>query len=402
MELTQKTNRRNFLSALGILGFAGALPIPTLADPKEPKQDIGAILKAGPYLQAAYHDKITIRWITHVPCYSWVEYGEVPDKLDCKTHTLKDGLVTAYNTNNAVKVENLLPGKNYHYRVCSREILDFIPNKIVYGATFASPVSAFKTSVSNADKVEFVVLNDIHDRPESFEVLMKYQGDTRKDFVFLNGDMFNFQTDEDQLVNHLINPLGNIFAANTPFILSRGNHEARGKFARHLCDYFDGGKERYYYSFKHGPVYAIVLDSGEDKGDEVAVYGGIVDFDAYRLAQLEWLKEEVQRKEFRKAKFKIVFSHIPTYYSGSGHGTLHCREHWGPVLNKAKIDLMISGHTHKYGIHPAVKGQHDYPIVIGGGPANGKRTIMNVKVNHKVLNLRMFDDSGKLVGSLDA
>ncbi len=213
--------------------------------------------------------------------------------------------------------------------------------------------------------------------------------------------MFNFQTDENQLVNHLINPLTNLFAANTPFIFSRGNHEARGKFARQLNKYFDGGEDRYYYSFQHGPVYAIVLDSGEDKADEVVVYGGIVNFDAYRLEQAEWLEKEVQKKEFRKAKYKLVFSHIPLYNSGEGHGTVHCRKVWGPILNKAKINLLISGHTHKYGIHPAVQGQHNYPIVIGGGPADGKRTIINVKADNSNLDLQMIDDSGKMVGILN-
>jgi len=70
-------------------------------------------------------------------------------------------------------------------------------------------------------------------------------------------------------------------------------------------------------------------------------------------------------------------------------------------LNKAKINLLISGHTHKYGIHPAVQGQHNYPIVIGGGPADGKRTIINVKADNSNLDLQMIDDSGKMVGILN-
>jgi predicted phosphodiesterase len=248
--------------------------------------------------------------------------------------------------------------------------------------------------------VEFIVFNDIHDRPESFETLMKYQGETKKDFVFLNGDIFNFQTDEDQLVDHLLTPLSTLFAHSTPFILSNGNHGARGKFARQLPKYVDGRDNCFYYSFQIGPLYAIVLDCGEDKADTVNVYGGLVDFDAYRVEQAEWLGKEIQKKEFRKAKYKIVFNHFPLYYSGQGHGPIHCRELWGPLLNKGKIDLLISGHTHRYGIHPAVPGQHDYPIVIGGGKNDGSRTIINVRVEQNAVSLQMIDDSGKVVGSL--
>ncbi|GEO06493.1 hypothetical protein AAE02nite_41570 [Adhaeribacter aerolatus] len=70
------------------------------------------------------------------------------------------------------------------------------------------------------------------------------------------------------------------------------------------------------------------------------------------------------------------------------------------MLNKAKIDVLISGHTHKYGVHLPVEGQHNYPIIIGGGPADTKRTIINVTADQKALNLQMFDDSGKQVGAL--
>ena len=142
------------------------------------------------------------------------------------------------------------------------------------------------------------------------------------------------------------------------------------------------------------------MDSGEDKADDAPAYAGIVDFDAYRRQQAAWLEKEVQKKAFRQAKYKVVFSHIPLYHSGDWHGTMHCRQVWGPILNKAKIDLLVSGHTHRYGIHPPEKGQHDYPIVIGGGPRAGQRTLIKVKADQTSLALEMVDDSGKVVGTL--
>jgi len=402
--IMKNLNRRNFISAMGLLGMAGACPLPVQASVEVPKRENTDILNVGPYLQAAFSDRITVRWLTNPTCYSWVEYGENTGNLDKKAHTVSSGLIEAFNTNNSVKLKGLLPGRDYHYRICSRVILDFIPNKIVYGETYISPVYSFMTPEINADKVEFLVFNDIHDRPESFKALMQYHGKTTEDFVFLNGDMFNFQTDENQLVDHLLKPLAELFASTTPFILSRGNHETRGKFARQLNNYFDGGKESYYYSFQQGPAYIIVLDSGEDKADEVSFYGGIVDFDDYRVEQAEWLEREIEKKEFRKAKYRIVFSHIPTHNSaenpGNGHGTVHCRELWTPLLNKGNIDVLISGHTHRPAIHPAIPGQHNYPIVIGGGPGDGRRTVIKVKADKDELNLRMFDDSGKIIGSI--
>ena len=182
--------------------------------------------------------------------------------------------------------------------------------------------------------------------------------------------------------------------------VSRGNHETRGKFARLLAAYFYNRESKFYFSFQQGPVYAIVLDSGEDKVDDAKEYYGLVDFDKYRLQQAEWLKKEVQKKAYRKAKYKVVFSHIPFYYSGDWHGPMHCQQVFGPILNKAKVDLLISGHTHKYGIHPRVEGQHNYPIVIGGGPKEGARTIIRVKADETALTLEMIGDAGNVVGNL--
>lgn len=399
MDPIKGINRRKFVSSLGLLGVAGACPAKAFNLNSLTVADEKTILKAGPYLQSPDTDKITIRWLTNVPCYSWVEYGEHKDKLDKKAQRVNYGLVQAYNTVNVITIDGLQPGQPYFYRICSIKVADFQPYHVTYGDSYISEVFAFETVNHHAEQVSFLIFNDIHDRPESFPLLMQYQGADKKDFVFLNGDMFNFQTDEDQLVSHLLQPFAGLFAT-VPFFFSRGNHETRGKFARHLPEYFNSEEPKFYFTFQYGPMYAIVLDSGEDKPDDAKEYYGIVDFDDYRLQQAEWLKKEVEKPAFKKAKYKIVFSHIPLYYSGDWHGTLHCRQVWGPILNKAKIDLLISGHTHVYGIHPAVAGEHNYPIVIGGGPKDTKRTIIKVTANHQAFNLDMVDDSGNLVGTI--
>ncbi|HVW62790.1 MAG TPA: FN3 domain-containing metallophosphoesterase family protein [Puia sp.] len=390
-------DRRKFITSLTMLGAAGLGPAPSFASKRTTEGQ--TILKAGPYLQFPGPESITVRWLTQTPCISWVMYGETGDKLDKKAEAYTEGLVQAYNTVHAITLSGLEPGKKYFYRICSRNIDDFQPYKVTYGNMFEGETHTFSTSDVEAGQVSFLVFNDIHDRPESFPLLMQYKGEEERDFVFLNGDMFNFQTDEDQLVEHLLRPLGGM-PARTPFFFSRGNHEVRGKFARHLPDYFNSGDPRFFFSFQWGPMYAIVLDSGEDKPDDSPEYYGLVDFDRYRRMQAGWLKEEVKKKAFRKAKYKVVFSHIPLYNAGEWHGTVHCREVWGDILNDAGIDLMISGHTHVYGIHPAEKGKHNYPIVIGGGPKDGKRTIIRVKADGEALKLEMLDDAGKMVGEL--
>jgi predicted MPP superfamily phosphohydrolase len=403
-ELNQ--GRRSFLSAMGLLGIVSLCPQNTFAAaaPKSTTASapfqlaLSPILKSGPYLQFPTESSMTIRWITHVPCQSWVEYGSSPEQLDKKATTVQFGMVKA-GTINAITLKNLQPGKTYYYRIHSQHIVKLLSYKVTFGETYLSEVHSFETFSKAADTASFLVFNDIHDRPESFPLLLHYKGEEPRDFVFLNGDMFNYQDTEDQLVDHLLTPISGL-STTVPFFLSRGNHETRGPFARNLPEYFNGTEPHFYYAFQHGPVYVIVLDSGEDKPDDTPVYANLVDYDNYRLEQAEWLKEEMKKPAYKKAKYKVVFSHIPLYYSGTWHGTMHCREIWGPIFNAGKIDLLLSGHTHRYGIHQPVKGEHNYPIVIGGGPKDTQRTLIKVKADRNALLLHMINDAGKEVGSL--
>lgn len=391
-------NRRKFISAAGVLSLAGNYSGLALAARRVPAAG-KELLKAGPYLQFPGTDQITIRWLTTAPCYSWVEYGDRPDQLNEKAQQASYGMTEANNTINAITLRNLQAGQSYYYRICSKSITGFEPYRVSFGETVVSQTYSFVTADPHAKQISFLVFNDIHDRPESFPLLLQYQGKDKQDFILLNGDMFNFQSDEDQLVHHLLQPFAGLFAT-TPFFFSRGNHEARGKFARQLPQYFNGEDAMFYFSFRYGPVYAIVLDSGEDKSDGDKEYFGLADFDHYREQQREWLSREIEKEEFKKARYKIVFSHIPLYYAGDWHGTLHCREVWGDLFNRAGIDLLISGHTHVYGIHPPVAGVHNYPIVIGGGPRDGKRTLIRVEADHSAFRLTMTGDSGQTVGTL--
>ena len=63
---------------------------------------------------------------------------------------------------------------------------------------------------------------------------------------------------------------------------------------------------QFYFSFEHGPVYAIVLDTGEDKPDSEEVYAGIVDSDNYRREQAAWLEKEIQKPAFQKGTVTLI------------------------------------------------------------------------------------------------
>ena len=141
-----------------------------------------------------------------------------------------------------------------------------------------------------------------------------------------------------------------LFAKEIPFVYVRGNHETRGKFARMLPNYLTTPRGKYYYSFDHGPVHFLVMDGGEDKDDTHWAYSGLADFDRYRDEQKAWLEKEIQTDAYKKAAFRIVLVHMPHRQSEDRHGVTDLHNKWRPLFNQGKIDLMISGHTHRYAV----------------------------------------------------
>ncbi|PMD91673.1 metallophosphoesterase [Siphonobacter sp. BAB-5405] len=383
-------SRRKFLQQSLALSVTGQLSVSNANEAPR--------LACEPYLQDPKPDAMTIQWICERPSYSWVEFGTT-EQLGQKAHRVTHGLVDSYNRINQITLQDLQAGTTYYYRVFSREITEFKPYKLTYGDTVQSKLYQFTTPAQQPTRVRALILNDIHDRPESFAQLLKLDTHPGRDFVFLNGDIFDYQTDEQQLIDHLLKPATEQFASQTPFYYVRGNHETRGKFRREWFDYFRNPEGKPYFDWTWGPVHFIALDTGEDKPDAEPVYAGLVDFDAYRQEQARWLERVMQGSAFKKAAFRVVLMHIPPQYSGDWHGATHVKQLFSPLFDRYKIDVTISGHTHTYGVHLPVKGQHSYPVVIGGGPKAGNRTLIQLNADAKNLSIRLIRDDGQEVGT---
>lgn len=346
----------------------------------------------GPYLIDQCEDAITIVWFTNNPSSSWVEYsgdknfgtfptwGGYPKIAKNSNH----GLIDANTTKHVIRLENLSPGAIYKYRVNSREIRQFNPYEVLYGDTFASEVYSFETLNPQRSEFSFCVVADIHERASVLDTLLEI-GDTEKmDMIFYTGDMLNWIGDENRIFDGMIDVSVKHFAKNKPFVYVRGNHETRGAKARKLFEYFPHHSNEFYYAFKQGETYFIILDVGEDKPDSHPVYAGLVDFDNYRDVQTEWLKKEVESDAFKNAKYKVVVNHIPLFTNSKGHGGEDATKKWGQILNKAKIDLMISGHHHQYAFIQKNKNGNKFPILV-----LGTDMILNADVNKNNMNLEM-------------
>ncbi|KAA6312366.1 hypothetical protein EZS27_036691, partial [termite gut metagenome] len=108
-----------------------------------------------------------------------------------------------------------------------------------------------------------------------------------------------------------------------------------------------------------------------------------------------WLEQQLKSKAARKAKFRIVLIHIPPYHSDDFYGTVQCRKLFVPLFNKYKTDIVISAHTHEYGIFDP-STEHHFPMIIGGGPTNGKRTLIKLHVTQKNMDVTLINDSGEI------
>ena len=64
------------------------------------------------------------------------------------------------------------------------------------------------------------------------------------------------------------------------------------------------------------------------------------------------------------------------------------------------MEVLYNGvNRHKF-ISSLAAGQHHYPIVIGGGPQEGDRTLIRVKANETALALERIGDAGHVVGNI--
>lgn len=401
-------DRRRFLENIAKVGFLTMVPVTSVAGrqqiPEEKVVDAdenNSLIEVGPYLQRVTPTSATVMWVTKRNCLSWVEYGE-RHYLNQKAFGYVDGLIQANNRVNKIHIEGLTPDNLQRYRIVSVEILQVNGSQFKFGEPEVGQIFEYRTPPQQGDTVKVVVFNDHHEISETIpEMIYRhgYQGNEPDfDFVVFNGDVFNNTESEAQIINQFLKPCVNTFAKNNPFLFVQGNHEVRGAFSRHIKRYFDWTSDRFYHSFRQGPIHFLVLDSGEDKTDDNWEYGGLVAFDPYREKQREWLAKEIEREAFKSAPFRVLLIHISPWHSGDWHGTLHCRELFGPLLNKANIDLQLSGHTHRYGQFPG-DTDHNFPILIGGGPTSGNRTLIKLKADRKTLCAEMLRDDGELVGS---
>lgn len=358
----------------------------------------------GPYLQNVKETEATFVWMASKPSIGWVElapddgsnyYNKERRKYFDTTNGVKNTSLL-----HAVKVSGLKPGTTYRYRVYATEVLDHKGVEIVYGKTdaldvFTADPPSFRTNDRTKPETSFAVINDIHGRTDDIPALLKAADYRNKDMVIFNGDMLSQLRNEGELFSGFMDVSVDLFAKQIPMYYARGNHETRGLFATSFQHYFSPKEPHLYFMFNQGPVCFIVLDTGEDKPDTDIEYSGITDYDNYRTEQAAWLQQAVRSEDFLKAKYRIVIAHMPPQpIKELWHGPQEVLEKFVPILNEAGIDVMLSGHLHRY-IYCKPDAQVKFPVVI-----NSKDMVISGKTQGGKLHMEIRDTKGALVDTI--
>jgi predicted phosphodiesterase len=342
---------------------------------------------------------MTVVWAVNGLCTGWVEYGETA-ALGLKCLPAPDGLMPLDSQLFVVRISGLKPGRQYYYRVHSCAVDFKSAYNIQRGQEISSEVHHFTTPNPAAGETSFSVINDTHETEATVRGLGGLMRARPTEALFWNGDMFNDIRSAAHIVKQVLAPAGQAWAANTPLLPVRGNHDVRGVAARILDRFFDLPSGQWFYTLRHGPVAFLVLDTGEDKPDAHPVYAGLGDFASYRTRQQAWLRTAIKQREFRSAAFRVALLHIPLVLERylDGRWCSDGKAKWHDLLVKAGVDVIISGHIHSHSWNPPGRGA-PYGQLIGGGPRPDQAMLIQGRANRRELQLTLCDLQGREVGN---
>lgn len=349
------------------------------------------LMTTAPYLQDPRPERMTVYFQTNKVCHAWIEYGT--DSLHTRrARTLLDGQEVCYRLDNAITLDSLKPATRYYYRVCAVELMYKRSYETHFGDTLRTRFYSFQTPSPNQTDFTALLFNDLHQYKQTYDSLRALVKGVDYDFVIFNGDCLPEPVDYNDAVRMIHNCADPINAAEKPVIFLRGNHEIRNFYSagmHHLIGYPNGLT---YGAFSLGDTRFVCLDLGEDKPDSTPVYAELNDFTSLRNQQTAFLKKELKSKEFRKARRKILVSHIPVF--GNTDEYRPCTALWGDILKDQPFDLYYCAHTHELRYFPKGVDGCVFPVLNGGGPQLNESAISILQKKGNTLHLRTLTPKG--------
>ena len=372
--------RRSFLKRAAALALGASFVDSTFAADAEGQtsaNSTGGLIASAPVLQNAAETTMGVSFAVSADASGWVEVSKSPDMADAKrVYSGGLGMMDVNGKIALVRIRGLEPATKYWYRIGA----DRISYKGGYrmknlGSEVDEKVHSF-TTLGAAAQGSFCVINDTHEKKPALDAVMSKIAELKPSVAIWNGDASNCSETMDAAMNVFIRPheAHSEYAADTPFIFVNGNHDFRGRFNRHLEDVmmFREATERdsrfaelgRNFVQRLGPIALIGMDTGEDKPDSHPAFAGIFQMERYRRLQAQWLAEAIESPSVKNAKFKVLFCHIPLV--GPKWWERQAAKEWGPLIEKAGVQLVCAGHHHRFR-HDAPTSGRPWTELIGGG-----------------------------------
>ncbi len=167
------------------------------------------------------------------------------------------------------------------------------------------------------------------------------------DLLVLNGDIPN-DSGNIEYFKGIYKISGDITKGERPCVFSRGNHDMRGTFAEEIASYTPTSNGKSYFTFKLGPIWGIVLDTGEDKPDDSDEYGRTVCCEAFRREEDCFIDNILAKEEWRSYPVRLILSHNPfaTQHPQPFDIEKELFKSWCLKLKKLEASIWLTGHMH--------------------------------------------------------
>jgi hypothetical protein len=272
----------------------------------------------------------TIEWAIATP---GTEFLNSVQKVNATKERLKvvregDPTVTAHYF--SAKVDGLEPGKKYIYRV---------------GALDAwSEWYQVQMPDASKQKLSFIYFGDAQNDVKSMwsrVIREAYKTMTKVDFMLHAGDLIN-RHDRDVEWGEWFYA-GNFIHATVPSVMTPGNHEyGKGvilspQWRRQFNLPLNGpkGLEETCYVVNYSNLKVISLDA--EQIDESPMY---------LLKQKQWLDSVLTHDP---KKWTAITFHYPVFSTKPNRDNENLRNHFKPLFDKHKVDIVLQGHDHAYG-----------------------------------------------------
>ena len=250
-----------------------------------------------------------------------------------------------------------------------------------------------------SDKIEFGVINDIHADIKRMKAHLSQMKNA--EHIIMNGDMDNVLRSHNGILSRFLADLSDFTKCQIPLYYARGNHECRGEYAEYFSKYAPTAEGKTYCAFRRGPIFFLILDTGDTYENSDASTKWMIDFERWQTEEVQWLKKVIASPEYKKAPFRVAFQHIPFFTKEmvkqkvrranfDVYNTAKRRRFYDAVLKDANLDLLCCGHTHQHFFSNNAEDL-SFPMITNA------REGMKITADNSKIEIEFIDDNGKII-----